>query len=663
MWIGVDTGGTFTDLVAYDGHSVRTFKVPSTPDDYTRGVWETIDAVVQDDTPSFVLIHSSTVATNALLEHNVARAALIATKGFRDVPAIGRQSRPDLYDMTANRPPPLIQESLRREVNERVTAEGKVLRPVSEQEVGKLLDALQQKGIESLAISLLFSFLRPSHERLIARLARERGLYVSRSSDIVPEFREYERTSTTIINACVSPVMTRYLSRLSRQAKRRGAAGLRIVQSNGGSLSASAAGATAVHTLLSGPAAGVVGAFAVAKKALRTDAPRCITFDMGGTSTDVALLDGDIPVQTESRVGGYPVRVPMMDIHTVGAGGGSIARCDPGGGLLVGPKSAGAAPGPACYGVGTQPTVTDANVIMGRIVPDAFLGGRKALSPEKARAAYMPLARKLGVDIEAAAQSVLRIVNANMERAIRVISVERGYDPRSFTLLSFGGAGGLHACELAASMQVGRVLIPRHPGVLSAWGALSMDVIKDFARTVMWCKQDSRSRGPVRVYAQLEERALTALKREGYAAADVRLQRLVDMRYVGQSHELTVPLDAAMAWDQQVEQAEWSFHKAHRHRYGHAETDQPVQWVTVRVRAVGPTRKPRMDRIGQGGASAKRACVSRRHAVAVYDRARLRAGNRFDGPALIVEDFATTWIPKGWSAKVDAWGHVMLEGC
>ena len=649
--IGVDTGGTFSDLVAFDGRAVRTFKVPSTPDDFARGVLEAVRQISGDRQTRFTLIHSSTVATNALLERKVARAALITTKGFRDVLEIGRQTRPDLYNLLACRPAPLIPRPLRREVSERITAEGKVLHALDEDEAERLIKRLKQDGVETIAVSLVFSFVKPAHERAVGRVARRYGMSVSLSSDVLPEFREYERTSTTVVNACVSPVMQRYLKRLSKKSQPLGAERLRIVQSNGGSLSERAAGAAAVHTLLSGPAAGVTGAFSVAREALGTDTPRIITFDMGGTSTDVALLDGHIPVTTESEIAGCPVRVPMMDIHTVGAGGGSLAKIDPGGALLAGPESAGAHPGPACYGAGDQSTVTDANLVLGRIVPDHFLGGRKRLDRYASERAFKPLARKLGVDIPTAARSIVRVVNANMERAIRVISVERGFDPRDFMLFSFGGAGGLHACDLAEALRIPRVMIPRNPGVLSAWGALSMDVVKDYSQTVMKRPGDSLRAA----FARLEKQAAKDLKSEGYARNKITWQRRVDARYVGQSYELTVPYSVE---DRKTLSA---FHEAHRKRYGHAEPGQPVEWVTVRVRATGPMPRPQLDRIEKGGASAKSACIGRRNGIDIYERALLRAGNRFEGPALILEDYATTWIPKGWSAKIDIWGHVMVE--
>lgn len=656
MLIGIDTGGTFTDLVLFDGQHVRTCKVPSTPEGFSRGVLDAIQDAQPDD--SFTLVHASTVATNALLERKLARAALITTHGFRDVLEIGRQTRPELYNLATMRPPPLIPRSLRKQVRERVSATGKVLQPLNEAEVEKVMATLAKQRVDIVAVCLLFSFLHPAHEKQIAAAARRHGLKVTRSSEVLPEFREFERTSTTVVNACVSPVMQTYVKRLARNAKQTGARQLRIVQSNGGSLSVRAAGESAVHTLLSGPAAGVAGALAVAQTALETESPQVISFDMGGTSTDVALLNGDVPITTEADVAGWPVRVPMMDIHTVGAGGGSIATLDAGGALQVGPESAGADPGPACYGMGTRPTVTDANLVLGRIVPDHFLGGRKRVDREAAAEALAPLAQRMNMDIESVATAVIRIVNANMERAIRVISVERGHDPRDFTLLSYGGAGGLHVCELARSLRIPRVLIPRHPGVLSAWGALAMDVTKDYSRTVLQVDARPNDRRIERAFRQLESQARRELRKEGFPDAKIILSRSVDLRYAGQSYELPVSLPAGRFDATHRRAGEAAFHAAHEQRFGHAEPDLPVEWVTLRVRATGPVAKPQQEPIQRGGRSARGARLSKQGDVEVMERERLCAGNEWQGPVLLVEDFATTWIPSGWQVRVDKWGHL-----
>ena len=660
MMVGIDTGGTFTDVVAIDGDRITTAKVPSTPTDFAQGVMAGVQQVRQDLDAPFTLVHATTVATNALLENKLAKVALITTRGFRDVLEIGRQTRPELYNLRAQRPPPLIPRRYRYEVKERVSAEGKVIESLETAAVDACLDRIERAGIEQVAVALLFAFLHPAHERLIGRLARRRGMTVSLSSDILPEFREFERTSTTVVNACVMPVMQGYVRRIQRQVGDRRDNRLRIVQSNGGSLSARAAGTQAVHTLLSGPAAGVTGARWIAAQALQTATPRCITFDMGGTSTDVALLDGGIPITTEMDIAGHPVRVPMLDIHTVGAGGGSIATLDAGHALQVGPASAGAEPGPACYGVGEAPTVTDANLVAGRLVPDHFLGGRKPLDRQRAIAALTPLARQMNVSVPETASSILRMVNANMERAIRVISVERGYDPRQFTLLSFGGAGGLHACALAEALDIPRVLIPRNPGVLSAWGAVTMDVVKDYSQTILWRGDPRHAKRMDRVLDNLQRQAIRDMAREGFEADTLMFRVAADLRYCGQSFELTVPLTAASDWNKRVERAETAFHKLHEQRYGYCVESRQVEWVTLRLQAIGPTKKPKLPRMRRVQSAAQVVPYTRVDGVKLIERDDLRFGHQLRGAALLVEAFATTWIPAGWQGEVDAWGHVHL---
>ncbi len=667
MHIGVDTGGTFTDLLLWDGRRLRAHKVPSTPQDFSEGVLRGIAEILgEPHTGAFDVTHSATVATNALLERKGARTALITTRGFRDVLEIGRQTRPSLYDLMADRAPPLVPRQLRLEVTERIDAGKQVVRPLEVGEVEDVLDRLAEKNVESVAICLLFSFLHPQHERLIARAARRRGLTVSVSSEILAEFREYERTSTTVVNAYVAPIMQGYIRRLDRSLQTMGARRWRIVQSNGGSLSPKSAGEQAVHTLLSGPAAGVIGALSVARLALagrtsassvesRSEPAKIITFDMGGTSTDVSLIAGDYAVTTEGSVADCPVCVPMLDIHTVGAGGGSIAHLDPGGALHVGPRSAGAQPGPACYGVGDDVTVTDANLILGRIEPDRFLGGRIELDVLRAERAMQRLARELGTSVPATARSIIRIVGANMERALRLISIERGYDPREFTLASFGGAGGLHACELAAALYIPRVLIPYNPGVLSAWGGLVCDVIKDYSRTVMHSGGADAQPLIQRVVRELEAQARREMGSEAPQSAKLVLSRSLDLRYAGQAFELHVPYVGKLG------AAVKRFHADHARRYGHFDVNAAVEVATVRVRATGRTRKPAPQMIPRGAADARRAICAKRRRMTLYDREKLRAGNQLAGPALVVEPFATTWIPKEWRGPIDRWGNVLLQ--
>jgi len=652
--IGVDTGGTFTDFALVRAGKVWTYKTASTPDDYSRGLLQGIVALLDEaGVGKFDFVHSSTVATNTLLERKGAKTALITTKGFRDVIEIGRQTRPELYNLFVERPAPLVPREGRYEVAERISAEGEILVPLKPAEVKRIVARIKKSGFESVAVSLLFSFLRPEHEQAIAAISQKAGLAVSLSSQIISEFREYERTGTTVVNGYVSPVMRKYLDKLSVRAVELGADKIRIVQSNGGSLSTRSAGRDAVHTLLSGPAAGVIGALSVVRQAFPKQAEnlKLITFDMGGTSTDVSLVAGDYRVTSESVIDGLPVAVPMMDIRTVGAGGGSIAYVDAGGALHVGPRSAGADPGPACYGKGEEAAVTDANLLLGRIDPANFLGGRMKLHAYRSRSALEKLASRLGTDTRKAAESVIRIVNSNMERALRVISIERGYDPREFTLVSFGGAGGLHACDLADALRIPRLFIPRNPGVLSAWGAVSGNVVKDFSRTVM--APFGRGAGrTASVFSALGKTARLAMNDEGFSARTVLLERKLDIRYAGQSFELTVSYDGGLKNSGKL------FHEEHLRRYGHCSEKAPMEIVTARLRAVGFLEKPVFQKIPVGGRSPEKAVINRRGKMTIYKRDFLRAGNVIIGPALIIEDFATTLLPKGWKLAVDKFGNM-----
>jgi N-methylhydantoinase A len=655
MLIGCDTGGTFTDLVLVHEGRVRTHKLPSTPDDFSRAVLEGVRALRGDgeERAHPALVHSTTVATNALLERRGARVALITTDGFQDVLAIGRQSRPELYNLKVERPEPLVPRERCLGVRERVSCDGEVLEELTDGEIQRVLDTIEAHDVEAIAISLLFSFLAPQHEERIATAAASRGHTVSRSSDILPEFREYERASTTAANAYVAPVMARYLGHLADASTNDGVTGVRVVQSNGGSAPAERAGRHAATTLLSGPAAGVMGALAVARQAL-SEKPKLITFDMGGTSTDVSLIDGDFALTAESEVGGVPVRVPMIDIHTVGAGGGSIAHIDAGGALRVGPRSSGAMPGPACYGHGgTEPTVTDANLLLGRLSPEHFLGGRMPLDPAAAERALAGLGDRLSLSAREAAEAALRIVNSNMERAIRVISVERGHDPREFTLFSFGGAGGLHACDLADALRCPRVIVPRHPGVLSAWGCVTSDVVEDSSRTVM-VRAEGRSPATLeQAFGELTDAARRSLATAGFEPGDQRIDLSADLRYVGQSFELNVP------WEGDIAPTVRAFHEAHRRRYGHADERSAAEIVTVRVRATGITIPVALEPIEEGSGTAPTPTAGP-CGLRVYDRTALRAGHWIEGAALIVEDYSTTLVPTGWGLEVDPWGNLIV---
>jgi N-methylhydantoinase A len=650
--IGVDTGGTFTDILVFRKGEVRVHKVLSTPRDPAEAVLAGLREAGAEGTGS--VVHGSTVATNAILERKGARTALITTKGFEDVLEIGRQTRPEIYALFVVRPEPLVEAGRRYGVAERILFDGTVETALDSGEVRRVLDAVRGAGARSLAVCLLHSYANPAHEETVAALAEATGLSVSASHRILPEYREFERTSTTVVNAYVAPLMERYVSRLSREL---GEGTLRIMQSNGGSISAETAKRESVRTILSGPAGGVVGAFETARAA---GFSHVITCDMGGTSTDVALCDGAIRTTEEAAVGGLPVRVPMIAIHTVGAGGGSIAWADAGGALRVGPESAGADPGPACYGRGDAFTVTDANLVLGRLLPDRFLGGTMRLAAGRVEVPLRRLARRLGLSPREAADGVIRVADAAMERAIRVVSVEKGHDPREFTLVAFGGAGPLHACGLARALSIPRVVVPRDPGILSAFGMLLSDVIRDYSRTRL---RKTRLLSPADVeafFAPMEERALREMRDEGIPRERTRLERFLDMRYAGQSYEIAVPFG---------EWFEETFHRLHERLYGYRDPERETEVVTVRVRAVGAADRPAFARRGPAGEDPGAAFLERRLLVeegkerdaAIYRRDRLLPGNRLEGPAVVTEYSATVFLPSGWEGRVDAYGNLILS--
>lgn len=684
--LGVDTGGTFTDLVWLNNHGhIQISKVLSTPDDPSRAILTGVDLLQVPDQAA--VVHGSTVATNALLERRGARTALITTTGFADVLAIGRQNRPDLYALVPQKPEPLVARRWRFEVRERITAQGEILQPVDLDSLKPILNQLRSDGIESVAVSLIFSFLVPAHEQMIGQMLQEWAasegidLHVSLSSEILPEYREYERTSTTVINAYVAPLMSRYLTRLASGLHPRR---LSVMQSNGGVISAAAAGTQAARTVLSGPAGGVVGARFVASQA---GFQEIITFDMGGTSTDVSLCPGSLPTTSEGEIAGQPLRLPIIDIHTVGAGGGSLAYLDAGGALHVGPQSAGAHPGPACYGrdigdwkleaagqISRQPvTTTDANLILGRLDTEHFLGGGMRLDLTRSRDAIAELTDRMGegASPEEASWGIIQLANANMERAIRRISVERGYDPRLFTLVAFGGAGPLHACELAESMQISRVLIPAFPGVLSALGMLAAAPTKDYSKTVMRVLAPSdhgRSNSDAwwsEQFGPVEERALFDMSDEGYMRDELLLARSLDVRYLGQSHELTIPCGSTSVEPQIVN----AFHQAHLRRYGYQQPDAIVEVVNLRIAVAASVTQPILagrKSAENGGAKvvlgSKPVWFGGDWVEAVtYDRDGLVAGDQLDGPAIIFQYDTTTVVPPGWHAAVDGQANLILS--
>jgi N-methylhydantoinase A/oxoprolinase/acetone carboxylase beta subunit len=604
MRIGVDTGGTFTDfVVSRDDGTVDVFKLRSNPRDPASVIQEGLARIAGGKTAE--VVHGSTVATNALLERKGARTALVTTAGFEDVIQIGRQNREQLYALS---PPPkrlLADPALCFGVKERTYFDGSVALQPPADDLAKLAGKLRRARVDSIAICFLHSYANSGNERAVARQIEDLGAHVYSSHEICPEFREYERTVTTFLNAYVGPLIGDYLCKLEKLHRSR----LWIMQSNGGVISAKEAGGHSVRTLLSGPAGGAVGAIELARL---SGYERVLGFDMGGTSTDVSLSEGAVRETMEAQIDGLPVRVPMLDIHTVGAGGGSIARVDAGGLLRVGPQSAGADPGPACYGKGDQATVTDAHVVLGRLDPARFLGGTMALDAARSEAIVDSLARELRISRRAAAEGIVRIANANMERAIRAVSVERGYDPRQFALVAFGGCGGLHACELAESLGIATVIVPQYAGVLSALGMLLADRKRDYSVSVLG-RDDFDAQ-----FRLLERKARKDLRTAGLA-------RFADMRYAGQSYELTIP------WES-------SFHDAHRKEYGYADPARSVEVVALRVRAV-----ERVPRLKIGG------------------RDRRKTKEPAHGPALIADYGSTTYIAKGWKYVIDDIGNLIIS--
>lgn len=660
--VGVDTGGTFTDFVYEAGGDFKVFKLPSTPADPSLAIRQGIEQVAANTGTAleFIeIVHGTTVGTNALLQRRGARAALITTKGFEDVLAIGRQARPELYNLNAVRPPALVPEEMRFGVHERVSANGEVLEPLDEKELSKLVGRLRKQEIESIAICLLFSFVHPEHEQQIARAVSALKIPVSVSHVILPEYREFERTSTVAINAYLQPLMGNYLRRLEKSTPR-----LRVMQSSGGSISAQVAAAEPVRTILSGPAGGVVGALRTARAA---GFEKIITFDMGGTSTDVALCERDgVRMTNEAMVAGLPVAVPVMDIHTVGAGGGSIARVDEGGSLRVGPESAGSDPGPACYGRSLLPTVTDAHLVLGHFGGAGLLGGEFVLDEARARQAIAALATQLSkaarrtISLIEAAQGILSVANTNMERALRRISVERGFDPRDFALLPFGGAGGLHAVELARALRIPRVILPNSAGALSAIGVLAADVVRNQSRTLMLDVATGIDKKLEKAFREMERTAADFLRREGFPTAKQRHERSLALRYKGQSFELEIKRTTG--------NIAAHFHRAHLERYGYAQPENIVEVVSARVRSAGIVEKLATRRSGSSRQQFAKPLKNvtayideKKSNTVVYGRDELRPGMKLRAPSIITEYSSTTLIPPGTRVEVDTSGNLIIQ--
>ena len=659
--VGIDVGGTFTDIAVLEDGRLSVHKLPSTPADPSRGI---LQGVKETGVTSAEFVHGSTVATNALLEGKGARTALVTTMGFEDVLEIGRQSRAELYNLEMDRAPALAPWELRFGLPERVDHTGVIVEDLTPESIQTMIGLIEESGAEAVAISFLFSFLNTAHEEMVLEALKkmENPPYISASFRVLPEFREYERASTVVVNAYVGQVMSQYLDELEGPLGK----GLRIMQSSGGSITARLASEQPVRTILSGPAGGVVGAFYVATQA---GYPDIITVDMGGTSTDVSLCPGVIKETTSANVGGYPIGVPMIDIHTVGAGGGSIARVDTGGALVVGPESAGADPGPACYGTGDQLTVTDANLHLGRLLTDRFLGGRITLDRGRVDGLMQKLASQIDADANQTALGINRVVNANMERAIRTISLERGYDPRLFTLVPFGGAGPMHACELAQELGIPRVLVPAHPGILSALGVAIADIVTDHSRTVMLRGTDLDRARVDEEFQGMEGDARVQMAGEGLPADKMTARRFLDVRYVGQSFELTVEYPNRPARAELTKVVGDAFYKAHLRRFGYADRNEPVEVVNLRLKMDVAMEKPQVARQSASRPDSSAALIGEAEVVfqqgplmsPLYQRDDLVCGNRISGPALVIQMDATTVVPPGWGGAVDPFGNLLLE--
>ncbi len=693
--VAIDTGGTFTDCVWVENGALKTLKVFSTPDDPSRAIAEALRKIGAPRKPrkraAVTLLHGTTVGTNALLQRKGARVALITTAGFEDVIEIGRQTRPRLYDFFFDQVAPLVSRELRFGVKERTDAEGCVLEQPSEAELTRLRETVRRADPDAIAISLLFSFANTANEVAVTAV-KDLGKPLSVSHQILPEFREYERTSTVVVNAYLQPLMQNYMERLAervrvqedeRNAESGGGSGgsrkqvasrIFVMQSSGGITALESAAREPVRTLLSGPAGGLVGAAAMAA---RSGFRKILSFDMGGTSTDVAAVQGEVQAVGQSEVAGLPVGVPMLEIHTVGAGGGSLARFDAGGSLRVGPESAGADPGPICYGRGTEPTVTDANLLMGRLRPYRFLGGEFTLDIERARRITTEWLKKQGshLSLEQFSAGIVRVVNANMERALRVVSIERGYDPREFALVAFGGAGGLHACELAEALAIPTVMIPARPGALSAFGILVSDVVKDYSRTLLWRIAGHPRQALPRAKLEKEFRMLEAAAQKEFRAerwrGAVQYERSLDLRYRSQGYELNVP---ATNKDNDNDDVTARFHREHQRRYGYHHAGREIELVTLRLRARLRTPQPQSpSKVAQRQTARKpssrvapveRAPVvfhSKAVTTPVFERADILPGRSLTGPAVITEYSATTVIPPGKRFWVDASENLVIK--
>ena len=677
--IGIDSGGTFTDVCLFDDATgmVAVWKVPSTPDDpsraIARGTQEAVERVGASPADIAYFGHGTTVGTNALIQHRGVKTGLITTEGFRDLIEIGRQKRPDLYDLQADKAPPLVTRDLRFGVPERVRYDGSVETPLDEEAVRQAARALKSEGVKAVAIGFLYGFVRPEHEEAAKHIITEEfpEAFICASHEVAPEFREYERISTTVVNAYLGPVMQGYIRRLADRLKELGLKAVpHLTQSNGGVIGFDMAARLPVRTVLSGPSTGVVAAQAIGAM---IGIPSLITFDMGGTSSDVALLDdGEAKLASEANVHGYPIKAPMLDIHTVGAGGGSLAAIDSGGLLKVGPRSAGADPGPVCYGRGaTEPAVTDANVVLQTLNPTHLLGGRMPIDQALSKQAIGRLADELGLDLMATAQGIISVVTANMAKAIRVISVQRGHDPRDYALVAFGGAGPLHAARLARELDMKRIVVPRNPGIGCALGLLLTDLRANFATTRLAMLSQALVPDMAEIFVALQEQADHWFTEEGVASADRRLKRTADLRYHGQNYELAIDVPDGPITPATITALAEGFAAAHKRLYGFVAEGEAVQLVTYRVEAVGLVPKAAFRPEPDAGPDASHAVIGSREvwfpeaggfvACPIYDRDKLKSGNRFTGPAIVEQMDSTTVLLPGMTATVEPYLNLILE--
>jgi len=644
LFLGVDTGGTFTDLVFYDGNEIKIHKVPSTPKNPSSAILSGIKYFRILTNQSFNVIHGTTVATNALLERKGAKVLLLTTKGFEDILEIGRQNRVKLYDLFIEKKSPLIMTQDRVGIDERVDYAGEILKEIDLEKLQILFREIDFDRYDTIAVSFINSFVNPENEIKVGEVLKELNIPVTLSSSILPEFREYERTSTTVLNSYLIPKVNNYMNSLNELL---GDIKINIMQSNGGVITPEQAGNEPVRIITSGPAGGVVGAFNIASQ---IGIDKIITYDMGGTSTDISLCDSNIKYTTESIIDEYPIKTSMIDILTIGAGGGSIAYVDAGGALKVGPQSAGADPGPACYGKGGKLTVTDANLLLGRIVENKFLGGRMKISKELSLKTIKKLSKSFKVDEFSLAENILKVVNSNMEKAIKLISVEKGYDPREFTLISYGGAGGLHACELAKDIDTKQVVFPLNPGVFSAVGMLFADSFKDYSKGFFLNYNEINLGDLDDQYEILEKRASKELKED-----NLEFERFVDLRYKYQSHELTIKYGQGFIDE---------FHSVHYKRYGFNNPDKEIEIVTIRLKAYINRSEYKLPKQNIVKKDIKKDKINifidgKRKDVDSYKREEFFPGLNFYGPCIITEETSTIYIPFGFHCHVDEYGNIL----